>query len=82
MVSANGLDDDANREPRAETRDELHDRASSRRLIGAIVGIGAAGLLVTGVVKLIVHPDDHERIVTTAWQLQVTSDGFSVLGRF
>ena len=83
IVNAKGLDDDANSEQFQSIRDDLHERASTRRLIGGLVGVIGAAALVTGIVKLVVHPKDRERTVTTsAVQFGVARDGVFVMGRF
>jgi len=82
LVDARGLDNDSNLEPDGETRDELRDRAKSRRLIGSIVGIGSVGLLAAGIVKLAVRRQGEERIVTTTWQLRIMQNGLALSGSF
>ena len=82
VISARGLDMDANDETAQEVRDELHERASDRRLIGVVVGIAGGAALVTGVVKLIIRPKDRERTVTTSLGIGVAPDGIFVMGRF
>lgn len=82
LVSANGLDKDSNVQPLQAERQELRDRASSRRTIGTFVGIGGAALLVGGLVKLALHPDDRTETVTTSLNLGIAGDGIFVTGRF
>jgi hypothetical protein len=82
VISASGLDKDANNETMQEKRDELHERASDRRLVGAVVGIAGGAALVTGIVKLIIRPKDRERTVTTSLGVGVARDGVFVMGRF
>ena len=82
MINAKGLDDDANVEQRQAVRDELHQRASDRRLIGAIVGIAGGAALVTGVIKLVVRPEDRERTIPASVSVGFTSHGVLVMGRF
>jgi tetratricopeptide (TPR) repeat protein len=81
LLSANGIDDDANAEASQQTRMDLRERASDRRMLGTIVGVGGAGLLIAGVVKLVIHPGAQER-PTTSWKLGVTSNGVQVFGSF
>jgi tetratricopeptide (TPR) repeat protein len=82
LISANGLDDDSNKQATQAERQDLRDRASSRRTIGAIVGIGGAGLLVGGIIKLALRPADREETVTTSLNVGITGDGVFVTGRF
>ncbi len=82
VISARGLDKDANAETRQDVRDELHERASDRRLIGVVVGIAGGAALVTGIVKLIIRPKDRERTITTSLGVGVARDGVFVMGRF
>lgn len=56
LVSANGLDDDANAEPNDQRARDLHDRADTRRVFGAVaLGVGGA-VLTAGIVKFILPP--------------------------
>jgi tetratricopeptide (TPR) repeat protein len=56
LLQAASAQDDANAEPVLSQRQDLRDRASSRRLLGGVaVGVGA-GVLVAGVIKLVIHP--------------------------
>jgi len=82
LVSAQGLDEDANHETQQEIKEQLHDRADSRRLIGTVVGIGGGALLVTGIIKLAISPKDQERTVTTSLDIGATRNGVFMLGRF
>jgi tetratricopeptide (TPR) repeat protein len=80
FLSASNLDDDANQNPIQRERDDLYDQASRRRLVGTIVGIGGAGLLVTGVIKLAITPTGARS--ATSWNLGVSGNGVMVFGRF
>lgn len=82
FINAKGLDEDSNAEATQGERKDLRDRASSRRLLGTIVGVGGAGLLVAGLVKLALRPDDREQTITTSLNLGITGDGVFVTGRF
>ena len=81
FVSAGALDDDANAEPTQTRQDELHDRASSRRLAGTIIGVVGAGALVTGIIKLAITPGRAEATERSV-SLGFTPDGVVVTGRF
>lgn len=82
FISASGLDDDANAETQQQVRDELHERASNRRLIGAVIGIAGGAALVTGVIKLVIRPKDRERTIKTSLDVGFTGDGIVVMGTF
>lgn len=82
FVSAKGLNDNANPLSDQREREALRERASDRRLIGAIVGVLGGAALATGVVKLAIYPRGRERGVTSALDISVTRNGFSLNGRF
>lgn len=82
LLDAKSLDDDANSEPSQAMQEDLHDRASSRRLTGTIVGVVGAAALVTGIVKLVITPGDRERSSATSFNFGVTRNGVVVMGRF
>ncbi len=81
LASANNIEDDANREMVQTKRESLRDRASNRRTIGTIAGIGGAALLVGGLIKLALRPPDREETVTTL-DVGITGDGVFVMGKF
>ena len=66
------LDDRANHEPRQTVREALHDRASTRRGIGAVIGISGIGVLAAGILKLSLR--------STVWT--VTPGGVSAMVTF
>lgn len=80
FVDASGVQEDADRAASQQVRIALQDKADSRTLTGAVVGIAAAGLLATGVIKLALH--DSSEPTTTAWHLSFTSNGVVAFGRF
>ena len=82
FISARGLVEGSNSQPTQGERQDLRDRASSRRLIGTILGVGGAGLLVGGLVKLALRPADREVTVTTSLKVGITGDSVFVTGRF
>jgi tetratricopeptide (TPR) repeat protein len=82
LADAADLERQANDSPMEPQRVALHDRASSRRVTGAIVGLGGVALLATGIVKLIVHPGDREEPIGTSWRIGITGDGLAILGKF
>lgn len=83
LLDASSLSDDANHEASQEKQTALRNRASDRRLAGAIVGVVGGAALVTGIIKLAIAPKDRQRTVTAAdLALGVTSNGVVVSGRF
>lgn len=80
LLDAKGIEDDANAEPLQSERQRLRDDASSRRVIGGVVGGVGLGLVVAGIVKLAIRPSDREETWTV--QIGVTSDSVFVIGRF
>lgn len=80
FLDASSLDDDANHATTQLEANTLRDKASTRSLVGTVIGIGGAGLLVTGVVKLIIHPSAAAS--ETAFNVGVTGNGIVVFGRF
>ena len=82
FLSASDIDGEADREPRQEVRNGLQDKASKRRLVGTIVGVGAFGLLATGIVKLAIHPKLKRDRITQSWNVGFSADSVVVMGRF
>ncbi len=81
LLDAADLYDQSNNEDRQVVRDELRDKASRRRTIGAIAGVGGLGLLATGIVKLALRPTANER-PSTAWSIGISGNGVNVFGSF
>jgi tetratricopeptide (TPR) repeat protein len=81
LLDAAGLRDDANTASTQDEANTLHDRADKRALIGTIIGIGGAGLIVTGVIKLVVH-SDASTTQQAAWGLGASSSSAFVWGTF
>ncbi|MDQ3366354.1 MAG: tetratricopeptide repeat protein [Myxococcota bacterium] len=82
FVDANALEADADMQIDQGKRDELRQRASSRRTTGVIVGLGSVALLATGVVRLALRPDDRDQTVTTSLNIGVGTNSVFVVGRF
>jgi tetratricopeptide (TPR) repeat protein len=80
FVDASSLNDDANHASTQLESNALHDKANTRSLIGTVIGIGGVGVLVTGVVKLIVHSSASAS--STAWNVGVSGSGLVVCGTF
>ena len=66
LISAPGLIDELNREPNQRERENLRDRAQTRRIAGATVGAVGIGLVVAGVVRLVLTDDAPSQ--STEWQ--------------
>ncbi len=82
FLDATRLQDDADMQVDQGKRDELRDRASSRRTTGVVVGLGGLALLATGVVKLVLRPDDREQTVIGSLNVGIGGDSIFVMGRF
>jgi len=80
LIDAASIDEQANTEPSQEVRQQLRDKAGTRRVIGAFVGIAGLGLLAGGVIKLYVHTPSDEQAVS--WGIGVNGSGIQVFGRF
>jgi tetratricopeptide (TPR) repeat protein len=81
LVNANDLDVQANAEDRQAVQQQLRSEASSRRTAGIITGVGAAGLLIAGVIKLAIH--DHATSGhTAAVRVVITGTGVGLAGSF
>jgi len=80
LVSASGLDDDADSAPSQQQLNALHDKADTRRLLGTVIGVGGVALLATGVIKLAIHPKAEASTGVT--HVGLAPSGFVVFGRF
>jgi tetratricopeptide (TPR) repeat protein len=80
FVDASGLDDDANHATTQSEANQLRDRANTRSLLGTAIGIGGAAIIVTGIVKLAIHPSAPAS--PTAWNVGASSNGIVVFGHF
>jgi len=80
LLSATNLNNDANASPSDGERVRLHDKASSRDLLGGVIGIGGAGLLVAGIVKLAIYPESPSRIAR--WNIAASGNSVMVFGQF
>jgi tetratricopeptide (TPR) repeat protein len=81
LLDASSLNDQANHTADQQEASSLHDSAGTRSLLGTVIMVGGAGLIVTGAIKLAIHPSapDHS---TTAWNLGLSPSGLFVFGRF
>jgi tetratricopeptide (TPR) repeat protein len=83
LHDASSLNDQANHDPDQMRRHDLQSRAGSRNTAGIIIGVGALGVVATGVVKLAITKERKPpRTVTTSWVVGVRLDGFVVGGQF
>lgn len=80
FLDSSSLNDDANHAATQAEANTFHDKANTRSLLGTVIGIGGLGLLVTGVVKLAIHPTASSS--SAAWNVGVTGNGFVVTGSF
>jgi tetratricopeptide (TPR) repeat protein len=74
------LHDQANTEPDARRRSELHTQAGTRTWMAAVAGIGGAALTVTGVVMLM--STDRRSAHVTSWDFRISGHGVFVAGNF
>jgi len=79
LFNASNLSDEANGTASQETAADLRSKADTRQLLGAVLGIGGAGLLATGVIKLAIHASTKEapRVSMGLW-----GHGLLVFGNF
>lgn len=83
LWNASTLDEEANTEDRQPVRDELRDKADSRRGWGGAVGVVGAVVLISGVVKLAITPDaPHAEPHRVALVSGPGDIGLGVVGRF
>ena len=80
LFDSSSLNDDANHATTQTDANGLHDKANTRALLGTVLGIGGVGLLVTGVLKLAIHPSGSN--LTAAWNVGVVGNGVVVSGTF
>jgi tetratricopeptide (TPR) repeat protein len=83
LLDASSLYDDANHTSNQAEATSLRDKGDQRQLLGAVIGIGGAGLLVTGVIKLAIHPSASENARTArTWNVGASSRSVFVRGTF
>lgn len=80
LIDAASLGGETDRTTNQQVRDRLKDKEHTRNLLGAAIGIGGAGLLATGIVKLAMHPKEPSRI--TSWNIAVSQNGLTIFGQF
>lgn len=80
LASASSLRSDANAAKVQEDYKQLSDKADTRGLLGTIIGIGGAGLLATGIIKLAIHTESPTRVA--GWNVAPSGAGILVFGRF
>lgn len=81
LADASSLNDQANHSASQQAASALHDKADTRSLLGTVIGIGGAGLAITGAIKLAITPD-APRSRGTSWNVGAWSNGVLVFGRF
>ncbi|MGH9889185.1 MAG: hypothetical protein ACREBE_26865 [bacterium] len=80
FVNGAKLTDEANASLSQLERHRLRDQASTRNLLGTIIGIGGTGLLTAGIIKLVVHHKEPGRLA--AWNVAASPAGVLVFGQF
>jgi tetratricopeptide (TPR) repeat protein len=71
LIDGASVNREANANLNQQASDKLHDKANTRNLLGTVIGIGGAGLLVTGIIKLALHHEVPSR--GARWGLAVSS---------
>ena len=82
VLNAAGLDEDARNEDREPVRDELRDKADTRRLWGGILAASGTAVLAAGVVKLALVPDARSERSSVTVVVAPGTLGVGVVGRF
>lgn len=82
LMRASGLREDADRTLDEDRRSGLRDASTTCRLVGTIVGIGSAGLIAAGMVKLAIHSDERLQPSSQSWSVGASPHGFYVFGQF
>lgn len=82
FLNAADLDDQANSEDRQDVRNQLRDKASTRRSVGVGVGVASGALLVIAIVRLALVPEPPFRAPVSSVEIGVSGDGVFVFGRF
>jgi tetratricopeptide (TPR) repeat protein len=80
LLDARSLRNDANANPDQRGSEQAHDKASTRSLVGGVIGMAGAGLLVTGLLKLAIHSQEPSR--ATGWNISITGNDLMVSGKF
>lgn len=80
LINAASLNNDANASSSEQEHARLKDKGHTRTLIGSAIGVGGAGLLVAGIIKLAVHPTGSRSIAS--WNISASGDGVMVFGQF
>jgi len=79
-LNASSLSNDANASSSQDRYRELHDKADSRLILGASIGIGGVALLATGIIKLAIHSDGPVRVAS--WGSNASGRGLALVGTF
>ncbi|HLL25984.1 MAG TPA: tetratricopeptide repeat protein [Kofleriaceae bacterium] len=82
LLDARSLEDDANREPSQQRRDELRADAGDRRLAATIVGAVGVAALITGIVKLAITESANRANDVSGLRVAPTTSGIVVMGSF
>jgi tetratricopeptide (TPR) repeat protein len=82
LMRASSLREAADRALDEDRRSDLRDVSATRRLVGAVVGIGSVGLIAAGMVKLAIHPNEQLQPKSLSWGVGASPQGAHVFGRF
>ena len=80
LINSASLSDKANSAFDQKQYAHLHDQARSRTWIGVAIGTAGTALLVTGIIKLVAHPESSLR--TASLSITATDNSLSVHGEF
>ncbi|HWO23687.1 MAG TPA: tetratricopeptide repeat protein [Kofleriaceae bacterium] len=82
LMSASSLREDADRTLAEDRRGDLRDTSGTRHFVGIVVGIGSAGLIATGMVKLAFHANERLHPKSVSWGVAASPHSAYVFGRF
>ena len=82
FLRASSLNDQANADTNSRTRNDLHNEAGTRGVVGAVVGVGGVILTATGIYMLVSHGHRHEASSATAFDVGISGRVVVVIGRF
>ncbi len=78
LVNASNLETESVHAGGQREAKQLEDRATTRQVLGAVIGISGVALLATGVVKLAFRPSAN----TTVVGVRASVNGFAIIGSF
>jgi hypothetical protein len=82
LLNAQHINNQANVAKSQQEYGHLHDQASTRNLEGLVVGIGGAGLLATGIIKLMWRPSSARTRPQARWDVAPSRNGVTFQAKF